>query len=542
MRRNHPISILIFLCWFVSTVTAKEVLISTDTIQLQSKDNYYIISIGINQYQDDFWPELKWPANDAEKISQLFGRNTQFNVKKLTLINQNATLNNIQQKLVQIAHNITFDDTVILYFSGHGTLARNDQGELSRVAVLHDTDNTSLIKTGLTHRWLRRWQDTLKAKKKMMIFATCNSGVGKSRIPLSIRDLLATQKGNLIPLEEVSEGALILAAAAKGEAAREDDTLQGDIYTHYLLEALSIYDRNHDGMVSALEAHDYAREKTWAFTRGKQRPTADVKLIGNADIPLQGKKLRAAIPVLEAYDEELAGFQIQVDNGVKGRLPLAFALQPSGSVVRLFSPENGRQLAKYQVKLGAGDTMPLDQVINHRPIGFGIEYQSYQWRDDAWKRVSGDDVNRELIGKLSWHYRKIGIGLAYPLQLTSYENEIRPTLDTAVTLFDPYLFTQFKTRWKRFVIGVEAQLGYETLNIKFTDNVSKQRLDFTDSNTSYGAIAFAGYEILPDFNLNITIGYKKTDWKFGTIGNINGERISTGLSLQYQFDWRVRRL
>jgi len=542
MSRYYLISILVFLYWFASEVTAKEVLISTDTIQQQTQNNYYIISIGINQYQDDFWPELKWPANDAEKVSQRFGRNTQYNIAKLTLINQNATLENIQQKLIQIAQNITFDDTVILYFSGHGTLAKNDQGEFARVAVLHDTDNASLLKTGLTHTWLRRWQDTLKAKKKMMIFATCNSGVGKSRIPPSVQDLLAMQKGNLIPLEEVSEGALILAAAAKGEAAREDDTLQGDIYTHYLLEALSIYDRNHDGMVSALEAHDYAREKTWAFTRGKQRPTADVKLIGNADIPLQGKRLRAAVPILEAYDEELAGFKIQVDNGVKGRLPLAFALQPDGSVVKLFSPENGRLLAEYRVKLGAGRTMPLDQIINHRPIGLSIEYQSYQWQGEAWKKVSGVEVNRELIGKLSWHFRNIGIGIAYPLQLASYENEIRPTLDATATFLDPYLFARFKSRWKRFVVGLEAQLGYETLDIEFTDTVSNQKLDFTDSNTSYGVVAFAGYEIIPDLTLNMTMGYKKSDWKFESIGAIDGERFSTGLSLQYQFDWRVRRL
>lgn len=38
-------------------------------------------------------------------------------------------------------------------------------------------------------------------------------------------------------MSEASEGTLILAASAKGEAARESDRLQGGIYTHYLLEA-----------------------------------------------------------------------------------------------------------------------------------------------------------------------------------------------------------------------------------------------------------------------------------------------------------------
>jgi len=542
MYKQTKLTVLVALWLWSCTLIGKEVLIPTDSIQQQVQDNYYIISIGINHYQDEFWPDLKWPANDAKKISNQFGQNTQFQITQLTLLNENANLVNIQKQLINIAQEISFDDTVILYFSGHGTLAKDDKGELLRVAVLHDTNNAALLDTGLTHSWLRRWQDSLKAKKKMMIFATCNSGVGKSRISESIQTLLSTQKGNLIPLEDVSEGALILAAAAKGEAAREDDKLQGDIYTHYLLEALSLYDRNHDGMVSALEAHDYAREQTWAFTRGKQRPTADVKLIGNADIPLQGKKLRAAVPILEAYDEELAGFQIQVDGGNKGRLPLAFALQTSGSSVKLFSPETGRQLAEYRVNLGAGHTIPIGEVINHRPIGLAFDFHYNQWLDESWEKISGSKSNQELHGKLSWHIRNMGIGAAFPLQIGSYENEIRPTLEAQATLFDPYLFATYKKRWKRFVLGIEAHLGYETLDIRFLDTVSKQAIVYSDSNLSYGGSVSLGREILPDLNISAVLGYKKTDWRYGSLGNVSGERYSFGLSLNYQFDWRVRRL
>lgn len=58
-----------------------------------------------------------------------------------------------------------------------------------------------------------------------MVLATCHAGRGKSRIPDSLAQALATHKEPLRTLEEVSEAVLVLSAAAFGGAAREDETL-----------------------------------------------------------------------------------------------------------------------------------------------------------------------------------------------------------------------------------------------------------------------------------------------------------------------------
>ncbi len=62
---------------------------------------------------------------------------------------------------------------------------------------------------------------------------------------------------------------MVFAACDWGETAREDEGLKNDIYTHFLIEGLNgSADRNIDGAVTATEAHDYARRRTYALHRG----------------------------------------------------------------------------------------------------------------------------------------------------------------------------------------------------------------------------------------------------------------------------------
>src|SRR6267142_1338859 len=94
------------------------------------------------------------------------------------------------------------------------------------------------------------------------------------------------------PLEQVSEAVIVLTAAAFGESAREDEALAHDVYTHFLLRALDEGDRDGDGAVTASEAHDYAREQTYTYTGGQQRPTAEADIVGRDPIVLRGRAER----------------------------------------------------------------------------------------------------------------------------------------------------------------------------------------------------------------------------------------------------------
>ncbi len=149
----------------------------------------------------------------------------------------------------------------------------------------------------------------------MLVLATCHSGTGKSLLPKDVEAELASVKGAFFaaPLEEASRASVVLSASDWGETAREDESLQNDIYTHFLVEALTSGDRNLDGAVTATEAHDWARRKTYAFTQGRQRPSAEILEVGADPIVLSGAIARLGSPELFSYSARLDGFSLKVD-------------------------------------------------------------------------------------------------------------------------------------------------------------------------------------------------------------------------------------
>ena len=242
-----------------------------------------------------------------------------------------------------------------------------------------------------------------------MVFATCHSGIGKSKLPPPIEKLVSENKGKIVSFDEVSEGSLILAAATK-ENPPGKIVASEDIYTHFLLEALETYDRNQDGMISALEAHDYAKDKTWTYTRGKQRPTAEVRFIGDADIPLNGKRKRQGLPILEAYDESLADFSIQVGGNRKGTLPSAFPLENGRNQIRIYDPL-GDLVAQYEVKLKPGEVIDIQTLLQPPPFGLSIDRSTLNWHNSNFKKLTGDSSSLEYRLSAYYNFRNLRLGL-----------------------------------------------------------------------------------------------------------------------------------
>jgi hypothetical protein len=536
--RGAAISVLFAVSW---CAYAADVLLSKQTLKSEGQAKYYVIAIGVNRYADAFWPTLKWPVNDATKVIDHFGTQTQYQLHKILLTNESATLDSAVAALNEVSAKARSQDTVIVYISGHGTLAQGADGDLKQFVVLHDTRKDSLLTTGLAHTELFAWLDKVRARKKLLVFATCHSGEGKSRLPPKVEQLVKSTKGNLLPLSEVSEGVLVLAAAARGEAARENDKLQGDIYTHYLLEALSVYDRNKDGMVSALEAHDYARDRTWTFTQGRQRPTAHAKFIGDADIPLYGQKTKKGLPVLEAYDESLAGFYVRVNNQEKGRLPFAFPLTPGRSYVSLYTPDSDEPFVRYKVKASAGQFVNLDTVMNFRPIGFGGSARQYYWSDDAWKKLSGSSQHTGGEFHFNYHFGNVYLGVLGELPVEK-SNTIRNPIDSDVRLIGAMAVGGYTYALDHFTLGANVEMGVEKMEITLTDRSTGETLDYADNSFTYGAFLSVSYTVVSDLAVTLEAGQRWGRWQFDTIGDLDGGRAWVGLGIGYRFGWKARTL
>lgn len=524
----------------LAPVKAADVLVSVESIAPGSQRTF-VVSVGVDRYTDEFWPPLRWASADARRVGERVGQGAVGEVKRHVLLNEAADIDSIRATLAQVAREATRADTVVLYVSSHGTLAQTLDGELERVIVTHDTRKDSPLATGLGQSELGKWLDGLSASRKLMIFATCYSGEGKSRLPETVRVLLGTPKGKLVSLADVSEGALVLAAAAKNEAALEDDRLQGDIYTHFLLEALDIHDRNKDGVVSALEAHDYARDRTWQHTRGRQRPTANARFVGDADVPLYGRRTRPGLPVLEAYDERLAGFQVEVDGRNKGEVPTAFPLSETGSVVAVYAPDGERMLARYRVRAQSGESVSLDEVVLHRPWLLGVGWRHTAWSSKEWAEVLGTDSTARAMLSVGAQLGRWGLRLMLP-EDSDGQHTVRTALSAKSTLSGAGLGVEYRMPTANWAWSVSGELWKEELDITFTDEVGGDSEQFAESVLAYGVGVGAQRRLFSDLWGAARGGWRGGDWEFPRLGNLSGTAWWLEMGVEYRFGGKARTL
>ena len=148
MRREIFFTGILFILSILgisTSVMAETVLLPVAQLAREKSPRYFVISIGINQYRDPFWPALKWPVTDASTVLERLGNNTEFDVVRFPLLNEAASIDAVTTTLQQVAAQVTERDVVLLYMSGHGTLTQSITGELERVVVLYDTDKERLF-------------------------------------------------------------------------------------------------------------------------------------------------------------------------------------------------------------------------------------------------------------------------------------------------------------------------------------------------------------------------------------------------------------
>ncbi|HYX34673.1 MAG TPA: caspase family protein [Oligoflexus sp.] len=495
----------------------------------------------MNQYKDSFWTPLKWAQVDARKVIDKLGQGTGYIMDRRILVDADASLDNIKRKLIEVSQEVRKQDTVILYISSHGTLSMNQEGLLGKYVVTHDTRHEQLGTTGLSHAFLKNWADSLSSSRNLMIFASCHSGVGKSRLSPEISALLAQRKGPTISLAEVSEGILILSAAAEGEAAHESPSLQGDVYTHFLIEALETYDRNQDGLVTALEAHDYAQEKAWSYSQGRQRATFEAKSIGKADIPLKGQSQRPGLPVLKAYLDHFKDFSLRINDGVKGRLPMAFPLKPKKNIIKIFSPDSEEAMAVYEVDAVPGEAIDLETILQPDPFEVRLDLGSGSWQDPIFPKLAGQTSTLAWTAGAYWHYRNWSLGLMHqpPIEATgTLRPGLKSRMKTELTqLTGAYTFKLSNA----FALESGLGVGQQDMAITFQDEFG-QSMPFDESSLLLSADLRLTWRPQGSLAWSVWQRFSDSSWDYGRIGKLSGRRWETGLGMGWHFGGKARRV
>lgn len=324
--------------------------------------------VGVSEFEDSDWKTLRYAAKDARDLAQVLAERSRGAYARVLLRTapDEVTRAGVQEALRTLAaENTATDDVVLVYVSSHGTLARDERGELRRYLVVRDTRRRDAARTAISIDDLKREMDRLPSRRKALVLATCHSGAGKSLLPAEVQQELEGIKGGFFvrPLEESSRASIVLAACDWGETAREDEALQNDIYTHFLVRALADeVDRNGDGAVTATEAHDYARRRTFEFTQGRQRPSAEWVEVGADPVVLSGAFRKTGHPELYSYAAALDGFTLRVDGAPIGELPGGIAVRPGARRVQV-QKGDGPRLFDGTVELSVGERIAVEDLV-----------------------------------------------------------------------------------------------------------------------------------------------------------------------------------
>jgi hypothetical protein len=322
--------------------------------------------VGIDRFSDPEWKPLRFPSKDAEDLGAVLRDPSRGAFDEVVVLKGSATRAQLRAALARLQDRVRDErDTAVLYLSTHGTLARDGRGALRRYLVSSETRVADVAETAWPLDEIKDAFDHLRSRRKVLVLAACHSGGGKSLLPAEVQRELEGVKGAffLRPLEEVSRASLVLAASDWGETAREDAGLGNDIYTHFLVEALREgYDRNGDGAVTATEAHDYARRRTYEFTGGRQRPTAESSEVGADPVVLVGRVERRGKPEMYSYAPRLDGFTLRVDGRPLAELPGGAAVEPGARHVQL-AKGGSPALVDQRLVLAPGERLDVERLL-----------------------------------------------------------------------------------------------------------------------------------------------------------------------------------
>lgn len=257
----------------------------------------HILSIGINRHIDQEVNDLSLAVSDATAIHSLLEDSfKEIGVSKL-LVDQNATKDNILHALDEIKIASTELDTVIVYYSGHGSetywLIPNDFSKANPF-------NTSIPMEDLVSIF-----SEMKCKLGLVLLDCCFSGEAGSKVfNLGLKEKSADASNDDFLNLLSAKGKVIVTASNQGESAWENMRLNHGIFTYHLIRAMSgdVQYKNQESFTFQ-EFLDYIvpNVQKEANLLGKvQTPTYKCNIEGNVTFPI----LRKGAKYNEFFPEE----------------------------------------------------------------------------------------------------------------------------------------------------------------------------------------------------------------------------------------------
>ena len=223
-------------------------LLLASVMQVQAK--VYLVCVGIADYPGTE-NDLRISDNDAKTIAKIFEATN--GATTATLVNEEATSVALISKMRTVFAEAKADDTVILYFSGHGS-----PGAL----VCHDGI--------LTYQSIFNVMKRCKAKKKIIMADACYSG--KMRTSKKQSDSFNSQS-------------IMLFLSSRTNELSQETRYQNSLFTIYLERGLrGGADNDKDRSITAREIYNFVHSGVIEASGGRQHPVMWGKFNDNMSI------------------------------------------------------------------------------------------------------------------------------------------------------------------------------------------------------------------------------------------------------------------
>ena len=237
----------------------------------------WVLLVGVNEYQDTSLPSLRFPAVDCQGLGEALQKATQgFPNKEVIVHNdfttQPPTLETVRASLEKIVGQTKPQDSVLLYFSGHGMVEPNTQ---QAVLCLSDTNKDDLLGTGLPMRDLLHILGSGGTNQQLLCLDTCHSGDlgllgnrGLSRDAGGSNTLLDPAPQLMEVLRQraaQSKGFCALLSCDQGQQSWEFPELGHGVFTYYLMRGLLGEAADPYGLIEADGLYKYVYRQTLKY-------------------------------------------------------------------------------------------------------------------------------------------------------------------------------------------------------------------------------------------------------------------------------------
>ena len=248
----------------------------------QRPGDVYAVIIGIGDYQDERIPDLQFTVNDAQGLYDVltdpqFGGVSKEHIQ--LLLNEEATDRAIKGAIGGwLSRQAQKDDTVMIYYSGHGAPEGRDTYWVTYNANIDDLYTTALNNNEISEMLAR-----IESERVITFLDSCYSAATVHR-----RDRTRSIQTE-IPWEKFSgKGRVTISASDGKQLSLELEEYGHGVFTYYLLEGLKgNADKSQDGVVDV--------DEIWNYVKNQVTDTA--RKAGNPQTPVLQGQLTAGIPL-----------------------------------------------------------------------------------------------------------------------------------------------------------------------------------------------------------------------------------------------------